>query len=655
MSGVFEHSIKVPRLYKTVAKIVQTVREDGASLKQLVYLKQHPNIKALYALALTSLQHASQLDQLIRRTLILVNEPRLDPWLARILITELLWGKKHLSSECKPVLTVLAYEKSLKDELKNTESFENPENKLKVEKPRYVRVNTLSMSVEEAIESFKEEGWRQLHRSKDYAEFIEAVSKLSGMAFIQDIHVPELLIFPPKTQFYNHAGYTSGSIILQDKASCLPAHLLDARPGSTVLDMCAAPGMKTTHLAAMLNNKGKIYAVEIDKRRYQTLCEIVASTNSHCVETINADVMTLDARRCHDVEYILVDPSCSGSGMLDRLDVDSNTEKCAPGRLRNLQSFQVIILRHALLNFPKAKRIVYSTCSLYPEENEQVIDDVISQVGDAYKLVSAKTLMNENWLNYSSKEYNCKDNCLYARPETDLSNGFFVAVFERNFDAPLPEIRRKKSKLGSDTINGENGVESSEAPFSKKDKKKKQKHSNEHALSNENGGIAVTLESEEITDNYEAVIQGGTDVVSKKKKKKRAKDIDVAENDGAEENSQNDCDEVNKTEETSSKRKHKHSGSCLVESIVENCDELSTKKKKCKKSRTEGKEIDSNALRDEENVKKKAKKSNKKRDRVEPDEEADNESKHKVSNDAVDKTAKNADPASRKKHKKSRV
>lgn len=58
----------------------------------------------------------------------------------------------------------------------------------------------------------------------------------------------------------------------------------------------------------------KIYAVEVDKRRFQTLCEIVSSTNSYCVETVNADVMTLNAERCPGVEYILVDPSCSGSG-----------------------------------------------------------------------------------------------------------------------------------------------------------------------------------------------------------------------------------------------------------------------------------------------------------------------------------------------------
>lgn len=75
------------------------------------------------------------------------------------------------------------------------------------------------MSVEEAIEAFKDEGWRLSYARKDYPGFIEAVSKLSDKEFIQDIHVPELLVFPSKTQFYNHPGYTSGSLILQDKVN----------------------------------------------------------------------------------------------------------------------------------------------------------------------------------------------------------------------------------------------------------------------------------------------------------------------------------------------------------------------------------------------------------------------------------------------------
>lgn len=80
---------------------------------------------------LTSLRQGSQLDQLIRRTKILVNEPRLDAWLTRVLITELLWGKKRLSSECKPVKTVLNYENILREELNSIKEFESPGNELK--------------------------------------------------------------------------------------------------------------------------------------------------------------------------------------------------------------------------------------------------------------------------------------------------------------------------------------------------------------------------------------------------------------------------------------------------------------------------------------------------------------------------------------------
>lgn len=128
--------------------------------------------------------------------------------------------------------------------------------------------------------------------------------------------------------------------------------------------------------------------------------------------------------------------------MLDRQIVHGN-EKCDPQRLKQLQAFQVFILRHALLNFPNVKRIVYSTCSIYPEENEQVIDEILENVQGAYKLSPVKDLLNQNWLNFSSKKYNCSDKCLYANSVTDLCNGFFVAVFERNFDVPLPEYKRK--------------------------------------------------------------------------------------------------------------------------------------------------------------------------------------------------------------------
>lgn len=73
----------------------------------------------MYALTLNTLQKSDQLNQLINETKILLNEPRFDPWLARILITELIWGKQRLTGNAKPVETVLNYESRLRDALKN--------------------------------------------------------------------------------------------------------------------------------------------------------------------------------------------------------------------------------------------------------------------------------------------------------------------------------------------------------------------------------------------------------------------------------------------------------------------------------------------------------------------------------------------------------
>lgn len=91
-----------------------------------------------------------------------------------------------------------------------------------VDKPRYVRVNTLKISVADAIDNFRDEGWI-LQRSPglSYLNFLEKVSNLGVEEFIVDFHIPSLLIFPPKTQFYKHDAYLNGSIILQDKVRYL--------------------------------------------------------------------------------------------------------------------------------------------------------------------------------------------------------------------------------------------------------------------------------------------------------------------------------------------------------------------------------------------------------------------------------------------------
>lgn len=159
-----------------------------------------------------------------------------------------------------------------------------------VSKPRYVRVNTLLLSVNEAVKNFESEGWSLVLEYTDYKSYLKLISNLSEPYFTKDYHIPELLVFPHGTSFFNHSSYKNGEVVLQDKvlllsflfcffffflfyrtlyynlivyfflylsqASCLPSYLLNPPVGSVVLDMCAAPGMKSSHLAAILQNQG---------------------------------------------------------------------------------------------------------------------------------------------------------------------------------------------------------------------------------------------------------------------------------------------------------------------------------------------------------------------------------------------------------------
>ncbi|KAF6029290.1 NSUN5 [Bugula neritina] len=163
-----------------------------------------------------------------------------------------------------------------------------------------------------------------------------------------DPDIDNLLVLPTNTDLHSSPLLKDGSVVLQDKASCLPAHVLNPSPGSHVIDACAAPGNKTSHLAALLNNTGTITAFELNTKS--------------------------------NVEYILVDPSCSGSGITSRLNsLTDDQHSSSELRLKKLSSFQSVILKKAL-SFPKVKRVVYSTCSINCQENEQVVQDVLSQV-----------------------------------------------------------------------------------------------------------------------------------------------------------------------------------------------------------------------------------------------------------------------------------
>lgn len=150
------------------------------------------------------------------------------------------------------------------------------------------------MSRSEAHEAFINDGWIEV-KCENYDEFLSAISTLTDEQFISDIHVKNLFIFPPSSKRYWALSKLAkeSKIILQDKASCLPSFLLNPEKGSVVMDMCAAPGMKTTQLAALMKNRGTIYAVEMNLERFNLMAKITYDANCTMVKPIKRDVLNI--------------------------------------------------------------------------------------------------------------------------------------------------------------------------------------------------------------------------------------------------------------------------------------------------------------------------------------------------------------------------
>jgi 16S rRNA (cytosine967-C5)-methyltransferase len=187
------------------------------------------------------------------------------------------------------------------------------------------------------------------------------------------------------------AAVRDGWIALQDEASQAVARLLGVEHGQTVLDLCAAPGGKTLLLARAAGEQGRVIAADMHANRVRAMKERFEQAGVRNVETVVIDSSEpLPNSKLFEQAFvrILVDAPCSGTGTLSR-HPEIRWKLCAAD-IGDLHSRQVGLLRNALRHLAVSGRLVYSTCSLEPEENELVVREALHEAGGEFQIVDPR-------------------------------------------------------------------------------------------------------------------------------------------------------------------------------------------------------------------------------------------------------------------------
>jgi 16S rRNA (cytosine967-C5)-methyltransferase len=212
--------------------------------------------------------------------------------------------------------------------------------------------------------------------------------------------------------------WEDGLFMPQSRAAMAVARILDPRPGDHVLDLCAAPGGKTTHIAALMGDEGRVTAVEQHPGRAEALRQTAARMGATIVEVRTQDAQQPQERAAYD--RVLVDPPCSDLGTLASRP-DARWRKA--DRPRQLAALQSRILAAGAEAVRPGGTLVYSTCTISPIENERVVEDFLAAHSDfAADDLSA---VHPVWKHPSMPR------TLQTLPHRDRTDGFFIARLTR--------------------------------------------------------------------------------------------------------------------------------------------------------------------------------------------------------------------------------
>ena len=246
-----------------------------------------------------------------------------------------------------------------------------------------------------------------------------------GVRGHRDPDLPEAIVLEEPFDAHGSAAWREGRIMPQARASMLVSRLLAPRAGESVLDLCAAPGAKTTHLAALMQDSGEVVAVERHGGRARALERTAARMGARSVSVVRADASRREtvSRR---FQRVLLDPPCSGLGTLrSRPDL---RWRARPESITELAALQARMLDVAAEAVAPGGTLVYSTCTLSAAENERQIGSFLRRRPEFAPAAAPS--------GYEAWQHPSVPGAHMALPHRHDTDGFFIARLVREPEAP---------------------------------------------------------------------------------------------------------------------------------------------------------------------------------------------------------------------------
>lgn len=348
--------------------------------------------------------------------------------------------------------------------LPNKKDYQSYLNILEIPPVKSIRCNTLKISPDNLKKKLETKGWKINQPWKDYPEAMIVDGKISSLQShsqskeVINKNISKNLSINNSNQFASKASselrgvagdvrdlepgelgraleHLLGYYYIQELASMLPVIALKPKKDEIILDLCSAPGSKTTQIASEIKNTGTIFANEISMGRLK----ILASNLERCgvtntIITKKDGVAFSNKIKKQNIEFdkILIDAPCSGEGTLrssPKTYLMWNIKA-----IKNLPKIQKNLLFSAFEILKKDGEIIYSTCTHAPEENEGIVDLILKELGDKIKLekISLPIKTRQGITSWQDKKYSDQvKKCARIYPQDNNTEGFFIAKFRR--------------------------------------------------------------------------------------------------------------------------------------------------------------------------------------------------------------------------------